>query len=263
MMAAPILLPNCTNDILSSMSESTETSIHAQLPETTYYPGILYHGSKTPFNFKSAYDYENDAVDTDGSWTLGPGVYLVDNEQAAKEYSRVRQGSDSKNQYIYTSYAPDCKFLDFRGKNGGNVPVPKSIIHQWSEYFSEHVRQEIQAKPDVGPEREYIGDANNRQRIKVNSEYKIREAKKHYVRFLKEREERGHADLREMLGTASMGRGPAWAQQFREFIIKKMGYDGIIYTEGSEHADGNDNATYIIYNLDVLHFSQNPKESRE
>ena len=247
------------------MSEDNETTPLHQEPKETYFEGPLYHGSKPPFDFDPNFDYTSDQIDTDGSWTLGPGLYLLDNYEGAESYSKVRQPIDFDQPYTYQIRAPNCRFLDFRDSNdaGHNLPVPKWLIKQWSLFFSSHLQQEIDDRPDLGEPREIIATpGSNIRRVKINREHLRREDKKRYLSFLKELEQKEKVDLRVMFGTAPSGKtnsgfegsliGPEWGDWFREFVINDLRYDGIIYIEGGEGKNATDNATFIVYKLNKI-----------
>jgi hypothetical protein len=248
--------------------QSSEIAIQHDVLETTYYNGILFHGSKKPFQFRAEYNYDVDVSDTDGSWTLGPGLYMLDDLEGAKDYSSVRQSKESTESYVYSVSAPNCKFLDFRGEQGENVPVPKSMIHAWAEFFGIELEKEIVQNPTVGNIYETYVDASGTTRRRLNLAAVSRDTKQKYAQFLRELDKQGTEDLRYMLGTEPVVdsesgftgnfTGPEWGKLFSEFVTKKLGYDGIIYIERSEKNEAFTQATYVVYNLDSIQVSQEP-----
>ncbi|HWA52270.1 MAG TPA: hypothetical protein VG895_04405 [Patescibacteria group bacterium] len=249
----------------------TETTSQIEEPETTYYSGILYHGAKEPFNFDPKYDYNT--ATTDGSWTLGPGLYSLHTEEEAKKYSHVRQGhydySTHKKPptHVYSVYANDCKFLDFRNEEGGNTFTPPNIIKKWKSYFEKRFNQEKEEKPDLGPEIAHVEGKNGIGRRIINRAYIDRDKKEKYLKYLEEIEDKSNIHLRKMLGTQPIINSPSgfngnnygvqWGNWFADFVVKDLGYDGIIYIEGTEYEKG-DASTFIIYNLDSIKVSEKP-----
>ena len=232
-----------------------DISKEREVPETTYYEGILFHGAPRPFVFRTDYKYDN--PEDEGSQTLGLGLYTTDELDVASNYSEVRQaGYEDKSPFIYTLYAPNCKFLDFRGEHG-NVPVTKDILSRWRDYFAEQLRKEIEARPDLGPEKVTIQNPGESfTRFKTNGEVSARKEKQVYLEFLRELEDQSRIDLRVMLGTDTSGSTP-WIHYFKRFVMGKLGYDGIIIEEGGEGEKAKDHATFVIYNLDSVYFSKN------
>lgn len=251
--------------------EQTPDYIRSKTPETTFVEGILYHGTREPFAFSKDHNYHDPELNkSDGSLTLGEGLYLTNDDKTAENYSVVR-GNTEKLPIVYSVYAPDCKFLDFRGENGGNVFVPNNMLQKWTKYFEFQFIQELRNKPDLGPA--YIdvpveGNSMISARRKMNLAYMMRDERRKYLEYLREISDKENIDLRVMLGTSPAAKNntdfhgsypaPPWVSEFRRFMIDEMEYDGIIYIEGGEGKDKRDHATYIVYDLSKIFFSTEP-----
>ena len=241
-------------------------------PETTYYSGILFHGAKKQFSFRSDY-FDIDLAERlkddapDGSFTLGEGLYLADNKDDAQNYSRVRQSqtdSDDFDPFIYSSYAPDCKFLDFRGEFH-NVPVPNEAIKKWIRFYKDQIEQRYGHIPEDAPEYTVVDEGMVRRRKPIPGVRKRNWATQ-YTNFLEEVQNSKDLDLREMLGTSPARKNqsgfdgnypsPDWTTNFRNFVVGELGYDGIIYSEGGEGEKARDHDSFVVYNLDKIHFSE-------
>ena len=238
--------------------------VHLEIPEITHHEGLLYHGAKKPFEFKSDYQFNDPTLD--GSFTLGTGLYLTDMPTDAANYSEVRQHPFEKH-IVYSVYAPDCRFLDFRSQSGGNVPVPKDILLQWIDYFGKDLEREKEEKPDIPEYVEIpaVKPDSMRTNRKYNFEFMMRTNKENYFKYLKEITNRDTVDLRVMFGTGPTGKtesgytmadAPMWSNLIREFFVDKLGYDGIIYIEGGEGKKGKDHASFVVYNLNNVYFSK-------
>ncbi|NCN82508.1 MAG: hypothetical protein GW947_00935 [Candidatus Pacebacteria bacterium] len=208
-------------------------------PETTYFHGFLFHGAKKPFRFNSEYTFDDPEVD--GSATLGFGFYATDEVEGAADYSLVRQkGELDRVPYVYVLSVDNIKFWDFRG-DSANIALPNSVVLEWLKYYDKVLENE------------------NENLSFIQKIWKQKQLD--YVEFLKQLASSGKdVDLRIVLGTA-IGEenrafgffvdsgSPPWTVQFRSFVVDQLGYDGLIYIEGSEKDTNQKHSSFVIYNL--------------
>ena len=258
------------------MPEPTAEIAVRESPEATYLTGVLFHGAREEFDFDRRYRYNEPNLNiTDGSATLGFGLYLVKDLVAAEKYSLIR-GAFGGNPVVYAAEISDAKLLDFVGING-NVSVPAEIIDKWRKYFLG--RKESIIPEEKPPEQDVIMENSknirirkkdpNRRRRNTIGEIEI------YSKFLEEIRNRNDVDLRQMLGSVvpadmvenetgyvgSGENGPPWVGMFGDFVSDVLGYDGIIYREGSEKdrdISVPSGETVIIYNLECVKFGEKP-----
>lgn len=258
------------------MSDIQELPPHhneSQNPETTYVSSFLFHGAKNEFNYRDDYDFSD--YGNDGSFTLGEGFYLTDNPINAVNYSKVRKRSNENYPVVYSADVSNCKFLDFRSyKDNQNVPVTSEMVSKWRDCFKRDLEKQIEEKPDLGPEKTVISNpGSNIQRIKINREYLVRKDLQNYLSYLDNIVSKNQSvDLREMLGTAPVPEdietefsgnesAPTWSKLFRRFVTKELGYDGVIFYEGTEGELSGMYPSFVVYNLDSIKVSQKPLSS--
>ena len=241
----------------------TETTSQIERPETTYYSGILYHGAGKPFQFDIKFDYDHPT--SDGSETLGPGLYLTLDRHHAENFSRFRQGiREGSNQetniqlYTYSVYVNDCKFLDFRDSKGGNTPVTRETVNKWFNFFQKKLDDEKKQKPDVGPRFKKTTNEDGITMKTPNPDFSKRHRKEEYLDYLNKLKTKNKIDLRKMLNTQYSGWVP-YGDWWREFVIKELGYDGVIYIEGTDY-DKVDTPTFVVYDLESIKISEKPVE---
>lgn len=254
------------------MNEREQQIEYQEVPETTYTEGFLFHGAMSEVSFDAQFDYSKPGATADASATLGDGLYLTDKPDVAVNYSSVRQGRKMEKTIVYSVYAPDCKFLDFRGENE-NILTPVDIIRKWYVYYKAQFLAEVAAEPDIGPESEIVktpGETFTRK--KINWKFIERENKWQYIDLLEQvLSQNMRVDLRQMLGVDKIHsdsitsnydphHSPYWIGEFRTFVMDILDYDGIIYDEAGEGENAKEHSTFIIYNLEKIVFSRTPLE---
>lgn len=246
---------------------SSEISQSKHFPEITYVSTMLFHGAAEKFSFRSDYGFDN--PENDGSLTLGEGVYLTDKIDHALDYSQVRQHGQGPQPFVYAVSAEACKFLDFRGENG-NVPVPAEMVTKWRDFFRADLEKQILSKPDLGPPRTNVDVPGSPfGKSILNFAYFERESLKKYLTYLEElTATHRQVDVRELLGTAPVNwtqtefsgneTAPSWSHLFRLFMTESMKFDGLIFLEAAEGELAGLHPSFIVYNLDSIHFSPEP-----
>lgn len=254
--------------MFSEVQHTSEDTAQSEKPEVTYVETLLFHGAKAEFQFSSEYTFDN--PENDGSFTLGEGMYLTAKMDHALDYSEVRQRAKEYKPLVYSVSSENCKFLDFRGADGNNVPVPTEIVTQWRDCFKQDLARQISQKPDLGPERvEVAVPGSTTMRIKINREYMEREDLVLYLNYLDEVVQSSKpVEIRELLGTAPVREmkttftgnetAPPWSRLFRTFVTDQLHYDGLIALEGGEGNMKGLHASYVVYNLDAITVSQQP-----
>jgi hypothetical protein len=113
-------------------------------------PFAVFHGyNKSYFNYSPNYDYDSDEYleNTDGSATLGQGLYLTDSLVEAEKYSKMRiSGSflDSEVTPSVEVFVPfKARMLDLRMKENQaeNGYVPKKFAEAWRQYYNSFYRR--------------------------------------------------------------------------------------------------------------------------
>jgi len=255
-----------------NVAHPNEVAVSA--PETTYVSTLLYHGTKEPFHFRTDYTFNDPS--NDGSFTLGTGIYLTNSLEHAADYSWVRKSRREGPAIIFSVAAEQCKFLDFRGEEG-NVPVTVEMIVKWKDYFEQDLKRQKQEKPDLGPERievDFPHSPNITKRIKINWEVVTRKNLDAYLSYLQELlTSPRRVDLRELLGTAPVPwtktqfegneTAPLWSNLFRSFVVQELEHDGIIYLEAAEGNLKELYPSFVVYNLESIHFSDKPLSPHE
>lgn len=208
--------------------------------------GILFHGAAKPFNYSPKYDYSSAEyfTDTDGSQTLGEGLYATDARDAAENYSRVRQGKDNAEPIVLVLLPYQARMLDLRGPtdNSKNAPVPKELFEKWFQFYKNY----------------YFNNENRK-----NLPWYIQGSESGYWTLLNEARKLDKVmDLRTMLDTGGIIDpalrelhhnlpSPPWTRLFSNFM-KQEGYDGLVYNEGGEGKNPKASPSYIFYNLEKI-----------
>jgi hypothetical protein len=268
---------------MEEMNESSSVEPNKEMPETTYYLGYLYHGAKDTFRYSKSHDYSDPAINsTDGSSTLGTGLYLTDSPAEAKNYSLIRQQKPQPLPLVYSVYAAECKFLDLRSQNSGKrtregipyrVQLPKEFVKKWKNYFYKYLTQEREKYTPTEPKVEETSDSQHvARRIKRNDSSNRLRKLDQYFHYLDEIAKLDEIDLRIMLGSAPAIKNeaqykgnqmsPRWSGLFTRFMIDELQYDGVIYDEPSEH-DDKVSSTFVIYSLDKVEVSATPLANQE
>lgn len=221
-------------------------------------PDRLFHGfSANRFSYDPKFDYESDDYldQTDGSATLGRGLYATDSLIEAQKYSAMRI-SRSISQ---TSEVPanveivlpfQAKMIDLRQSEDltHNGYFPEDVAKGWKEYYSGFVK--------------YLEDGDYKTEIPDVYKFYLKEGVFHkYQKLIGEVIDTGRLDLRYLLATSSsdefensLGKDqpyPPWIPLFSTFM-KKAGYDGVIYNESGDAAHFNRAPSYVFYNLDKV-----------
>ena len=200
-------------------------------------PEILYHGtSDRNFQYTPLFDYNSKEYieSSDGSQTLGVGLYTTDDLHAAEQYSLVRKGL--KGPPIIQRFLPyKARMYDFRTADGKtNAFVPREFFDKWFKYYKEYYQNLDRSKLPW-----YIETMLVEYYLYLNTLAKTNE----------------QFDLRVMLGTAPHPvlkspnwPSPAYMRTFTNFM-KSLGFDGLIYIEGGEGPNRRDHNSFVFYNL--------------
>jgi len=205
-------------------------------------PEILFHGSARPFKFSKNIDYQSqDYLDsTDGSMTLGFGLYATDERNAALNYSVVRQ-NNAHSQIIATPLLPfNARVLDMRRKDDitKNAPVSREFAEKWRTRFLSYLKNRK-------PREENLGKMIDGLEVE-------------YADYLNRVLNSGDLDLRVLLQTgpspilhSSSYPAPPWALLFPVFM-REEGYDGLVYVEGGEGERKSFSPSFVFYNLEKI-----------
>jgi hypothetical protein len=231
-------------------------------------PFAVFHGyKKSYFNYSPNYDYDSDEYleNTDGSATLGQGLYLTDSLVEAEKYSKMRiSGSflDSEVTPSVEVFVPfKARMLDLRMKENQaeNGYVPKKFAEAWRQYYNSFYSRileiiESSNKKDgknIIPESHYA----------TYSFYYKEGIFEKYKNLIDEVIESDKLDLRYLLGTSenenfknnlgSAIHSPPWVPLFASYV-KKSGFDGLIYNESGDASHFGRAPSYVFYNLDKI-----------
>jgi len=231
-------------------------------------PDALFHGfNSNYFKYTPVYDYDSEEYfeNTDGSATLGQGLYVTDSRAEAEKYSKMRKSrkigeQGSKIEASVEVFVPyKAKMLDLRmdldpSENGH---FPKQLAEVWKKYYESyyaHILKIIESS-NKKDGKEIIPDSIFSTYVFY---YKAGIFEK-YKNLIDEVIESDRLDLRYLLGTAgndsfknnigSAFHSPPWITLFSSFI-KKAGFDGLIYIESGDDDHFERTPSFVFYNLD-------------
>jgi hypothetical protein len=232
--------------------------------------GALFHGHKgSGFNYYLSFDYASDEYlnTTDGSATLGQGLYLTDSLKEAENYSKMRtsgsfveQGSEVPTSVeVFVPFKARMLDLRLRENQNENGHFPKKLAESWSDYYDSFYNRLISIIESSNSEngKNIIPEAV----FSTYSFYQRAGIFEKYKDLIKEVIESDNLDLRYLLGTAenedfrnNLGNAlhsPPWVPLFTSFI-KEAGFDGLIYNESGDASHFGRAPSYVFYNLNKV-----------
>lgn len=197
---------------------------------------ILYHGSSKVLHVREDY---NPSIDenSDGSETLGTGLYTTDNKEQAEKYAELRGGSNGG--YLSVVIPKNAIMLDLRE----NTPIPEDIFQKWVDYWLESV-------PSL---KKRLIEDNGQAIAEI-----LFETVNKYTEFLLKikdiKDDPNKRNIRYVLATMNIPEygirfypGQSQNSIFREFMLS-LGFDGIIAPEGGDTKDFGYADSYVFFN---------------
>ena len=154
--------------------------------------------------------------------TIGSGVYLTSNKEAAVGYAIVRSSRPESKPTLYEVEIQDLNILNLS---------TRSAIDAFAKRFREIL---IERKGQIKVDHEKIMDKSTREFIKYNTVRNIEER----IRMIDDNSYKYPKDL--LFGVGD------WARA----MLQEMGYDGLMAIEGGEGGNGvviRDHDSYVIF----------------